>query len=134
MIWVLVALLALGVAAFLLYLFVFRWNRMDRYGSVEVPGDSVVQLPAGRVRVYYEDRFRWRFSDTAEPWSGFSMLVSEEPGGARVDLQEPQAKTTFKARGRNRIPYGELELPHAGGYRVSSQVDADAVDPRITFG
>ncbi len=134
MIWVLTAAIALVIVSVPLYLFVFRWNRLARHGSVEVPGEAVVELPAGPVAVYYEDAFRWRYSERPKPWSGFSMLVSEEQGGERVDLKPAEAKTTFKARGRNRIPYGVLPIPRAGRYRVRSQIDADAVQPRITFG
>ena len=134
MIWVTVGIVALGIVAFVLYLFVFRWNRMARHGSVEVPGESALELPAGPVAVYYEDAFKWRYSERPEPWSGFSMLVSDEQSGERVDLAPAEAKTTFKSRGKNRIPYGSLNLHRAGRYRVKSQIDADATQPRITFG
>jgi hypothetical protein len=134
MIWVLIALIALLILAVPLYLFVFRWNRLARHGSVEVPGESLVELPDGPVEIYYEDAFKWRYSERAKPGPGFSMLVSDERSGERIDLDPPEAKTTFKARGKNRIPYGLLTLPRAGRYRVESRIDADAVNPRITFG
>lgn len=134
MIWVTVGIVALGIITFVVYLFVIRWNRLARHGSVEVPGESVVELPAGQVAVYYEDAFRWRYSQRPEPWAGFSMLVSDEQSGERVDLAPPEAQTTFKSRGRNRIPFGSLNLPRAGRYRVKAQIDADATQPRITFG
>jgi hypothetical protein len=134
MIWVVIGIVTLILAGFILYLFGFRWGRMARHASVEVPGESVVELPAGRVAVYYEDGFRWRYSERARPWAGFSMLVSAEASGERLDLEPPEKRTTFRSRGRNRIPYGALDVPRAGRYKVSSQVDADAVDPRIIFG
>ncbi len=134
MIWVAIGLVTLVVLGFPLYLFVFRWNRLARHGSVEVPGESVVELPEGPVTVYYEDAFKWRYSERPEPWSGFSVLVSDERNGERIDLGPPEPKTTYKARGKNRIPYGSLQLPGAGRYRVKSQIGADATNPRITFG
>ena len=134
MTWVVFGLVTVAVATFLLYMFAVRFNRMHRHGSVAVPGESVIELPAGRVVVHYEDRFRWRPSDRPRPWDGFSMLVSDEESGERIDLGPPPSETAVKARGRNRIPYGTLELPHAGRYRIRSQIEADATEPRIIFG
>lgn len=134
MIWVLVGLVAAFTVGFFLYLFVFRWNALARHGSVEVPGESVVELPAGSVAVYYEDAHKWRYSERPEPARDFSVLFSEEPGGRRIDLAPPEAEATYKARGRNRIPYGVLNVPGAGRVRVKSQIHADAAEPRITFG
>lgn len=134
MIWVLIGLTTALIFAFVLYLFVFRWNRMARHGSVEVPGESLVELPAGDVVLYYQDSFKWRYSERPRPWSGFSVLVSEEGSEQRIDLAPAPGEAIYKSRGKNRIPFGTLRLPRAGRYRVRSQIDSDAAEPRITFG
>lgn len=134
MIWLLVGLIAAATAAFLLYLFVFRWRQMARLGNVEVPCDTVVELPAGKIVVYYQDGFRWRYSEPPRPWSGFSVLISDEGDGRRIDLGPPPKQATIKHAGTNRVPYGTMTLPQAGRYRIVSQVDADATEPAITFG
>jgi hypothetical protein len=134
MIWLLIGLLTAFVIGFFVYFFVIRWNRLERFGSVAVPGDEVVELPAGRVVVYYQDSERYRYSQVPEPSAGFSVLVSEEGGGARVDLGEAPHSAIYKARGKTRIPYATLDLPHAGRYRIRSQVGPGAPEPRITLG
>ncbi len=118
----------------LAYVFVVRTRRFGRYGSVEVPGDEVIELPAGEVAVYYQDAFKWRYSERPRPAAGFSVLVSVEGGGERLDLRPPRTDTVYKSGGRNRIPYGLLRVPRAGRHRVVSRVGADAVEPRVTFG
>ena len=134
MIWVLIGALAAFVVGFFIYFFVIRFQRLERFGSIAVPGDEVVQLPAGEVTVYYEDSQRFRYSETPEPWRGFSVLVSDAESGERIDLAEPPHTATYKVRGKTRIPFGTLRLPAAGGYRVVSDIDPEALDPRITFG
>ena len=134
MIWVLTGLLAAFVVGFFVYFFVVRWARLERHGSVAVPGEEVVELPAGEVVVYYQDSQRFRYSERPEPWPGFSVLVSADEGGERVDLDEPPHTAIYKVRGKTRIPYATLRLPRAGRYRVRSQIDAEAIEPRVTFG
>ena len=134
MIWLLTGLLAAFVVGFFVYFFVVRWARLERHGSVAVPGEEVVELPAGEVVVYYQDSQRFRYSERPEPWRGFSVLVSADEGGERVDLDEPPHSAIYKVRGKTRIPYATLRLPRAGRYRVRSQIDAEAIEPRVTFG
>ncbi|MDP9228032.1 MAG: hypothetical protein M3M99_03135 [Actinomycetota bacterium] len=133
MIWVVIGAIAVSIVAFFVYFFLIRWRRMARYGRLEVPGEGVVQLPAGTVTVYYEDAFKWRYSERPRPWSGFSVLVSG-PDDQRIDLRQPKNATATKTAGKVRIPFGVIELPRAGAYRVRSQVDADATGPHVTFG
>jgi hypothetical protein len=132
--WAIVAIVALGLVAALLYLYLVPWNRTARYGSVEVPSDTVIQLPAGELIVYYEDAERWKRAERPQPAQGFSVVISDEQGGERIDQRPPPRDTAVKARGRNRIPHAALTLPTAGRYRVRSQVNAGAAEPRITFG
>ena len=69
------------------------------------------------------------------PGAGFSVLVSEADGGERVDLGEPAQHRHLQGRGaRPGSPTPRSSLPRAGRYRVQSQIDAEAIEPRITFG
>lgn len=134
MVWAVVGLIALFTTALFVYFFVVRPRGFARLGRLAVPGDDVIELPAGRHRVYYEDGFRWRYSDVPRPWDGFSLLLSEESSGKRIDLEPAPDQSIIKAGGRNRIPYATVELPAGGRYRVTTQVSSDAVDPYVTFG
>ena len=134
MVWVAVALVALLVTGVLVYFFVLRPREFARLGRLSVPGDDVIELPAGRHRIYYEDGFRWRYSDVPRPWDGFSLLISDEASGKRIDLEPAPDQSIIKSGGRNRIPFATVELPAGGRYRVTTHVDSDAVDPYVTFG
>ena len=134
MVWLAVAVVALATTAVLVYFFVVRPRGFARLGRLPVPGDEVVELPAGTHRVYYEDSFRWRYSEVPRPWEGFSMLISEEESDRRIDLGPAPDQSTIKSGGRNRIPYATIELPAAGRYRVTTRVGAGASDPYVTFG
>ena len=120
MVWLAVAVVALATTAVLVYFFVVRPRGFE--------------LPAGTHRVYYEDTFRWRYSEVPRPWDGFSMLISEEESDRRIDLGPAPDQSTIKSGGRNRIPYATVELPVAGRYRVTTRVGAGASDPYVTFG
>jgi hypothetical protein len=134
MIWIVIGLLVAGIVAFFVYLFVVRWGRLERHGSVAVPGESVLELPAGELVLYYQDSRKWRYSQRPEPPTGFSVVVSDERSGERVDLGAAPDTAIYKARGKNRIPHATLRLPRAGRYLVRSHLDGDAIEPRITFG
>ncbi len=51
-----------------------------------------------------------------------------------MDLGPAPDTATYKVRGKTRIPYATLDLPSAGRYRVRSQIDPEALEPRVTFG
>jgi hypothetical protein len=132
--FVLAGALALITTLIFFYLFVVRTRRFERHGSVEVPGDEVLELPEGEVAIYYQDAFKWRHSERPRVWEGFSLLVSDETSGERLDVRPPGNETVYKSAGRNRIPYGLLQVPRAGPYRVVSRIGPDAAGPRVTFG
>ena len=134
MIWLAMGAVIVGVTAVLIYVFVIRWRRMARYGRLDIPCDEVVSLPAGEVVVFYEDGFRWRYSDRPRPWGGFSVLISDADSGERIDLGDASSETGMQRSGKNRIPYAAVRLRHAGRYRVVVQVNEDATDPAIMFG
>lgn len=134
MVWLAVAVVALAITAVLVCFFVIRPRSFARLGRLPVPGDEVVELPAGTHRIYYEDSFRWRYSEVPRPGDGFSMLISEEGSDRRIDLGPAPDQSTIKSGGRNRIPYATIELPAAGRYRVTTRVGAGASDPYVTFG
>ncbi|MGH2923386.1 MAG: hypothetical protein ACRDKH_05080 [Solirubrobacterales bacterium] len=134
MTWVAAAVVALGLIAVVIYLFVFRWRRMARHGRLEVPCDEVVALPAGDVVVYYEDSVRRRYSERPEVPAGLSILVSEAEGGERVDLANPPTDTATKRGGRTRIPHASLRPPRAGRYRVVASLGGAAGGAAITLG
>ena len=135
MIWVLTGLLAAFVVGFFVYFFVVRWSRLERHGSVAVPGER------GRRAARPA-----RSSSTTRTPSASATRRSLSPGGDSRCSSAPRTaasgltwtslphRAIYKVRGKTRIPYATLRLPRAGRYRVRSQIDAEAIEPRITFG
>ena len=134
MIWVLTGAITLSIIVLFVYLFSVRPRARERYGVVVLPAeDEIVELPAGEVGVYYQDSRRWNSAHRPEVDSSFSLLISD-PEGNRVDLAEPGSEIIYKAGGKNRIPYGRLELPRAGSYNVTGQINEGVIKPAVTFG
>ena len=133
MIWIVAALVTVLTIGFVVYLFYLRPRQYARFGSLDVPGDDTISLPAGEIGIFYEDNQRWRFSDRPEVGAGFSILVSDESGD-RIDIADPGTDVVWKASGKNRIPYGVLSISSPGTFKVVSQLTADLDMARLTFG
>jgi hypothetical protein len=98
----------------------------DEYGSVSVPGQQVLQLPAGEVRVNFENDATGsgdtrRIENRPE---GLAVRVVPAAGGEEIAMKDVP-RWLFVAIGgeRGHEPAGKVEVPSAGRYRV--QVSAD---------
>lgn len=133
MTWIVIGLVTVLTIGFVIYLFYLRPRAYARFGSLDVPGDDKISLPAGEIGIFYEDNQRWRFSDRPAIGDGFSVLVSDESGD-RLDIADPGTDVVWKSSGKNRIPYGVLSVPAPAKVRVVSQLNAELDMARITFG
>jgi hypothetical protein len=130
------ALVGLFLTSVAVY-FVVRWRRMGRFGSYDIPCDKAIELPAGKVTLYYGDSRGVRYSEVFEPPSSFSVLVSDEESGERIDFGEPHSTISTKTgAGSSRIPYATLDLPRAGKYRLNARIHEgeEIISPRVSFG
>jgi hypothetical protein len=98
----------------------------DAYGSVSVPGQQVLQLPAGDVRVNFESDA----TGSDDPRSiedrpeGLAVRVLRVVGGEELAVKDvPQWLFVSLSGDRGHEPFGKVEVPSAGRYRV--QVSAD---------
>jgi hypothetical protein len=98
----------------------------DAYGSVSVPGQQVFQLPAGDVRVNLENET----TGSDDPRSiedrpeGLAVRVVPAAGGRELAVKEvPQWLFVSISGDRGHEPFGKVEVPSAGRYRI--QVSAD---------
>jgi hypothetical protein len=98
----------------------------DEYGSVSVPGQQVLELPAGDVRVNFESdatgsRDTGSIEDRPE---GLAVRVLPAAADRELAVKEvPRWLFVSLSGDRGHEPFGKIEVPSAGLYRV--QVSAD---------
>jgi hypothetical protein len=93
----------------------------DRYGSVSVPGQGVIELPKGDVRINFEN-------DTVG--SGDTKSIQDRPHGLVVRVLPAAGGKPIEVEGvphwlfssitgdRGHEPFGKIDVPNAGSYRV----------------
>jgi hypothetical protein len=98
----------------------------DTYGSVSVPGQQVVELPEGDVRVNFENDTIGS-GDTRsirDRPEGLAVRILPADGGEEIEVKNvPNWLFSSITGGRGHEPFGEVEIPSAGSYRI--QVSAD---------
>jgi hypothetical protein len=98
----------------------------DEYGSVSVPGQQVLQLPAGDVRVNLENDATGSDATRSieDRPQGLGVRILPAAGGRELAVKEvPQWLFVSLSDDRGHEPFGKVEVPSAGRYRV--QVSAD---------
>jgi hypothetical protein len=119
----------------------------DDYGSVPVPGSGTFDLPAGKVRLTYQESKKSRaFGGTptsdiefAAP-IGLEVTVAPTSGGPPLAMTGPgfMGMGTNKStrRGQSRDEIGSVEVPGAGSYtvKVTAPDLPDAVEPQVLLG
>lgn len=104
----------------------------DRFGRVPVPGAAALELPAGRVSVFYEEGT----SSRPDPPGGLDYTVRPAGGGPAL---ETEGRGTFNERvsegGSSRVKYDRVDVPAAGSYVVGTRVSGrTGPEPALTFG
>jgi hypothetical protein len=139
---VLGVILFVAIDAYVLYRVFAGRRRADDYGSFPVPGEIRVMLPAGRVRLSYQESYR--ASGDAETGIDFGV-----PGGLEVGVVSPAGESLeikgpgFRGMGASidlgsgwsRALVGTVQIAQAGEYAIGAQAElADAVEPQILVG
>jgi hypothetical protein len=119
----------------------------DDHGSLPVPGSAQIELPAGSVRMTYQESKRSR-NDATDGINdiqfsapiGLEVTVAPASGGPPLAISGPglMGMSTHKSTkgGQSRDEIGTGEVPQAGTYTVTanSGAAADAVEPQILIG
>jgi hypothetical protein len=110
----------------------------DKYGSVSVPGKQVLELPAGDVRVNFENDTTGS-GDTRsiqDRPEGMTVRIAPQGGGEQPTVEDVPSWLFSSISGdRGHEPYGKVEIPSAGSYSVQASADAAAGSgPEITLG
>jgi hypothetical protein len=132
-----VAILLAGsgtAAAFLLFLIgaIGGSGEADRYGRVPLPGKRMLDLPAGDVALYYEERVTLNDDDSLDVPSGLVVVAKRELRKVRSEHTTPNA---INLDGRSLREFGKLDLPAAGRYRVKARSkEGGSNSPAVTLG
>lgn len=92
----------------------------DLYGRVDLPGTTELDLPAGKVALYYEERVTLSENESLDVPDGLRVVAKRENERVRSERAVPNS---IKLDGRALREFGKLELPLAGRYKVRARSD-----------
>lgn len=121
-------------AAFLLFLLgaIGGTSDADRYGRVPLPGKRMLDLPAGEVALYYEERVTLHNDDSLDVPDGLVVVAKRELRKVRSEHSTPNS---INLDGRSLREFGKLDLPAAGRYQVRARSKRTGFNsPAVTLG
>ncbi len=140
-------LIVLAVVVFLvidgaILFLVFRSRRTaDDYGKIPVPGQTTVALPAGKLRLSYQESYKARGTEDSIDFgvpAGLGVTV-ESPAGDPLDIKGPGFHGTGSSlntgSGWSRALIGTIQIAQPGAYTVTAQGNlTNAVEPQVLIG
>lgn len=104
----------------------------DKYGRIDLPGRGAIELPEGRVALYYEEHVTLSDNESLDIPSGLRVVARRENDVVR---SEKTVQNEVSTTGRALREFAKLEIPRAGRYRVSARsASPGGNDPGVTFG
>jgi hypothetical protein len=123
--WVLIASIAstvvIAVVVGVVWYVIGGWPRdHDRYGSVPIPGAQTLALPEGEVRLSFEGQVSegGPTRTLQDPPEGLEVRVGRRGGDALEVESVSSALYTVASGDTGHEPYGKVQVPEAGRYRV----------------
>jgi hypothetical protein len=143
-----IALIAAGVIAFLAFDAFVMWkvfgsgNGADSHGRVSAPGEATLQLPAGKVKLSYQEHKYSHQTGRIEfdPPQGMQVAITPGEGRAPLDLERAahhQAQTVaswLPGGPRSRVTLGHVEVPETGTYMVKVSGGGRGPRPQVLLG
>ena len=110
----------------------------DKHGRFAIPGETTIQLPPGRVRIYYD--VNW--GDTSEDSSfdapdDLEVKVTESATGEEVPIRRKLAygQSSKQTRNFSRGYIGRIEVAREGEYKVEASASTPASEePHLSLG
>ncbi|HEY3191240.1 MAG TPA: hypothetical protein VGJ61_00535 [Solirubrobacterales bacterium] len=143
-----VALIAVGVIAFLavdayvLYRIFAGRASADDYGMFMVPGETTVTLPAGQLKISYQEEYTaggYESSiDFAVP-GALKVQITNAAGGDPLPITGPGVKgmgaNLDTGRGWSRARVGTVEIVEPGDYTITAGPAIEGgIEPKILLG
>jgi hypothetical protein len=142
------ALIAIGVIAFLavdayiLYrVFASRASR-DDYGMFMVPGETTVSLPAGKLKISYQEEYKAGGGEGEIDFGvpdALQVTITNAAGGDPIPIKGPgfrgMGEHLDTGSGWSRALVGTVEITEPGSYTVSASPAIEGgVEPKILLG
>jgi hypothetical protein len=104
----------------------------DLYGRVKLPGNKMLDLLAGDVALYYEERVTLHENDSLDVPDGLRVVARRELRRVRSERSVPNA---INLDGRSLREFAKLEVPAAGRYKVRVRAkERGSNSPAVTLG
>jgi len=140
-------LVVVGIVAFLVIdglvvYFVFASRRhAGRYGSIPVPGQTEVTLPAGKLKLSYQESYKARGTEDSIDFGVPPALevTVESASGETLAMQGPGIKgmgsSLNTGSGWSRALIGTAQVSQPGLYTVTAAGELqDAIEPQVLIG
>lgn len=129
--------LFLAVDAYVVYRVFASRKSAGEYGSFAVPGEASVTIPAGKLKLSYQESYRASRSgdsiDFSAP-SGLSVAVTS-PTGEQLEVRKPRFYSVSTGSGWSRALLGTVEVTAPGEHIFSASLDGSGhVEPQILIG
>ncbi|HEX8648003.1 MAG TPA: hypothetical protein VF715_14005 [Thermoleophilaceae bacterium] len=107
-------------------------DEADKYGRIDLPGSGAIELPEGRVALYYEEHVTLSENESLDVPSGLRVVARREN---EVVKSQKTVHNAVNTTGRSLREFAKLEIPRAGRYRVSARSSSPGGnDPGVTLG
>lgn len=143
-----IALIAIGVITFLaidayvIYRVFKSRASADDYGMFMVPGESTVTVPAGKLKVSYQEEYKASSDgdsiDFGVPGQ-LQVTVTNDATGEPVEIRGPGFRGTGESlntgSGWSRALVGTVQVTQPGSYTVKAEPAIEGgVEPKILLG
>jgi hypothetical protein len=142
------ALIVLGVIVFLAFdaYVIYRVMRSHRaaddYGTIDVPGELAVMIPAGgKLKLNYQESYRASGTeDTIDFGVPAALEVSvSSPAGESLEIKGPgfrgMGASLSTGRGWSRALIGTVEIAESGEHTVTARGELEgAIEPTVLVG
>src|SRR5215203_748679 len=104
----------------------------DKYGEVAVPGQAVLALPDGDVRLNFENNTHRSGDSTTldDQPPGLTVQVTPPDGGEPLEVDDvPSWLFSSTSGSRGHEPFGKIDVPSAGNYLVAAGAEGEPAPP-----
>jgi hypothetical protein len=141
------ALIAIGVIAFLaidayiIYRVFGSRKSAGEYGSFAVPGESTIVVPAGKLKISYQEEYKASSSgdtiDFGVPGQ-LQVTVTNDSTGEQMEIKGPgfrgMGESLNTGSGWSRALVGTIQIAQPGSYTVKAEPAIEGVEPKILLG